>query len=104
MPPSHAKRGSRPLSALLAVCILLGSFSVVTGLCITPGPAHAEISLDVCHPLQAPILAISVLIARPASGLSEPFIYEQGSIVETPLARLIDLSFAPDPPPPKAFV
>jgi hypothetical protein len=98
------KCSSRLMSLLLAFCILLGSFTVVTGLRVTPGPAHPEISLDVCHPLQTPNLVASVLIARPAAGLSEPVIYSQGSIAERSAARLTEYAFAPDPPPPKALV
>ena len=99
-----AKRNLRGLSGILALCLLLSSFSVVTGLCIISGPEHPEISLDVCHPLQAPNIVTSVLIARPASELSEPFMYPQGTTFELPLAEVAEIVLTPDPPPPKALV
>ena len=99
-----AKYRLRWLSGLLALCLLLGSFSVVTGLCITSGPAHPEISLDVCHPLQAPNLVTIVLIARPVSGLSEPLIFPRGAIVETALPQVTEFVLTPDPPPPKSLI
>lgn len=99
-----ARFRSRGLSAFLAIAILVGCLSVITGLSITRGPEHPEISLDMCHPLQAPIVAASVIVARPAAEVSEPMIYPQGSIIEHPAARLVEFIFTPDPPPPKAHV
>jgi len=92
---------SRALAVLLASCLLLGSFSVVTGLCIQPVHQRPEISLDVCHPLQAANPVANIVAARPASGLSLSAIFPRRSIVERPVARLIDFIFTPDPPPPK---
>jgi len=80
---------------------LLGSFGVVTGLCIKPGPQRPEVSLDVCHPLQAANPAANGFTARPATGLSLSAIFPRQAIVERPLVRLIDFTFTPDPPPPK---
>ena len=91
------------MAALLAACIMLGSFSVVAGLCINPNSDRLEISLDVCHPLQAPNVATTVPIARPASALSAPVIVLRGAVVEQPIAKLIDFVFTPDPPPPKSL-
>jgi hypothetical protein len=99
LPPT--KYRSRALVVLLASCLLLGSFSVVTGLCMKPGPQRPEISLEVCHPVQAANLVANIVAARPASGLSLSTIFPRQSIVERPLARLIDFIFTPDPPPPK---
>ena len=99
LPPT--KYSARALALLLASCLLLGSFSVVTGLCIKPGTKRPEISLDVCHPLQAANPVANIVVARPASGLSLSVIFPRQSIVERPVARLLDLIFSPDPPPPK---
>jgi len=101
LPPTKYCSGA--LAVLLASCLLLGSFSVVTGLCIKPGPQAPEISLDVCHPLQAANPVADVVVARPASGLSLPEILPRRAIVEKPVARLINFIPAPDPPPPKAL-
>jgi hypothetical protein len=98
LPPT--KYCSRALVVLLASGLLLGSFSVVTGLCMKPGPRRPEISLDVCHPLQAANLVAKVA-ARSASELSLSAIFPRPSIGETPLPRLVDFIFTPDPPPPK---
>jgi hypothetical protein len=101
LPPT--KYRSRTLAVLLASCLLLGSFPVVTGLCITPGPQAPEISLDVCHPLQAANPIANVVVARPASGLSVPEILARRSSVERPVARLVNFISTPDPPPPKTL-
>ena len=101
LPPTKYCSGA--LAVLLASCLLLGSFSVVTGLCIKPGPQAPEISLDVCHPLQAANPVANVVVARPASGWSLPEIFPRRLIVERPVARLINFISAPDPHPPKAL-
>jgi hypothetical protein len=100
-PPT--KYCSRALAVLLASCVLLGSFSVVAGLCIKTGPHAREISLDVCHPLQAANPVAKVVVARPASGWSLPEIFPRRLIVERPVAGLINFISTPDPPPPKAL-
>jgi hypothetical protein len=92
---------SRALAVLLASCLLLGSFSAVTGSCIKPGPQRPEISLDVCHPLLAANPVANIVAARPASGLSLSAIFPRQSTGERPPARLIEFIFTPDPPPPK---
>jgi len=92
---------SRALAVLLASCLLLGSFWVVTGLCFKSGPQRPEISLDVCHPLQAANPVANLVAARPESGLSLSAIFPRQSIVERSLPRLIGFIFTPDPPPPK---
>jgi hypothetical protein len=94
---------SRALAVLLASCLLIGSFWVVTGLCFISGPQRPEISLDVCHPLQAANPVANTVAARPAAGLSLSAIFPRQSIVVRSLPRLIGLIFAPDPPPPKPF-
>ena len=92
------------VSLLLAACVLIGSFSVATGLRIVPGPDRPEISLDVCHPLQTLNFTTATLIAPPPSGPATPLFYEQGVIAQGPAARTIDRSFAPVPPPPKRLI
>jgi len=99
LPPT--KFCSRALAVLLASCLLLGSFCVVTGLCFKSGPQRPEISLDVCHPLQAAKAVTNIVAARPASGLSLSAMFPRQSMVERSMARLIDFIFTPDPPPPK---
>ena len=94
---------SRGLAVLLASCLLLGSFSVLTGLCIKPGPERPELSLDVCHPVPAANQVANVALARPGSRLSLPAIFLRGSLGESPVARLIEFISTPDPPPPKAL-
>jgi hypothetical protein len=99
-----SKFESRGLSAALAMLILLGSVYVSSGLGIVPGSAHPEIALDVCHPLQTFNLVSKVLITRPDSGFPRPALDVRGTIPEQPTIRIISLSFAPDPPPPKALI
>ena len=101
MPLPPTEYSPRALAVFLASCLLLGSFSVVTGLCIKPGTQRPEISLDVCHLLQAANPVANIVVARPASGLSLSAIFPRQSIVERPVASLVDFIFSPDPPPPK---
>lgn len=103
MRPSLAQFRTRPLAALLAIAILAGSFSVMTGVYITAGPDHPEVRLDVCHPLQAPSLSDYVHVAIPASGPSEPFVLDRGSIFDGTFTAPREIHFTPDPPPPKTL-
>ena len=94
----------RCLGALLAVLILFGSISTLSGVCIVSGTGRPQVTLDVCHPLQAFSVVSKVLLAHPDSGgMPEPVLQLQGTISEHSTHRLIDLCFAPDPPPPKAL-
>ena len=98
-----AKCRSRGISAVLAAVILLGSVPALSGTYIASGPEHPQITLDVCNPLQRPSPVSKVFLAHPDSGiLPEPVFEFQGTIPESSTLRLIDLTFAPDPPPPKA--
>ena len=94
---------SRGLSALLAICILAGGFSVMNGFCAIPGPTHATIALDVCHPLQSINLTVTQLVAPPATSFSLPAPALHGVIAEQQPTKINSLNPAPDPPPPKAF-
>jgi hypothetical protein len=102
MPLRPSKCKTRGLSALLALSILLGSFSIGTGLCIVAGPHHPEVALDMCHPLQGVNVVSTPLIVPPASSFQSPVFYAQGTIPEGVKSKIVRLSFAPDPPPPKA--
>jgi len=91
------------MSAVLAAVILLGSVPALSGAYIARGPEHPQITLDVCNPLQGPSPVSKVFLAHPGSGaLEEPVLEFQGTTPESSTRRLIDLAFAPDPPPPKA--
>jgi len=97
------KCNSPLVCVMLAFGILIGSFSVIQGLCIVSGPDHPEISLDVCHPIQGINLVTIVSIARPASNSYEPSRFPADRVVAPASAKILDLSFAPDPPPPKSL-
>jgi hypothetical protein len=101
MPLRALNKGRRGLSALLAVSILLGSLTIVTGVCIIAGPDRPVISLDVCHPLQSFNLASTPSIVPPAARFSEPVLCPRSASPEGPRVKLINLNFPPDPPPPK---
>ena len=98
-----AKCRSRGISALLAICILAGGFSVMNGLCTVPGPQHPEIALDVCHPLQSFNLTVTQLVAPPTSFFSFPAPSVCGLVTERQHTKFNNLNPAPDPPPPKAL-
>jgi hypothetical protein len=104
MPLRASKCKTRGLSALLALSILLGSFSVVTGLCIVAGLDHAELALEMCHPQQSFNLVSTPLIAPPASSIQNPVFYAQGAIPERRSSKILNLNIAPDPPPPRAAI
>jgi hypothetical protein len=104
MPFRASKCKTRGLSALLALSILLGSFSVVTGLCIVAGLDHPELALEMCHPPQSFNVVSTPLIAPPASSFQNPVFYAQGVIPERAKSKIVNLSLAPDPPPPRAAI
>jgi hypothetical protein len=104
MPFRASKCKTRGLSALLALSILLGSFSVVTGLCIVSGLDHPELAVEMCHPPQSFNVVITPLIAPPASSFQNPVFYAQGAIPERTNSKLVNLNVAPDPPPPRAAI
>jgi hypothetical protein len=105
MNPLFAKCRSRGLSAFLAVLILLGSVAALSGVCIVRGPDHPQVTLDVCHPLQALNGVSQVFLAHPDPvSFPEPALHFKGTIPDRSKHKLIALVFAPDPPPPKASV
>ena len=104
MPLRTSKCKTRGLSALLALSILLGSFCVVTGLCIVPGPDHPQLTLEMCHPLQSFNVVSTLLIAAPALRLQNSVRYAQGAIPERTKSKIVNLNVAPDLPPPKAAI
>lgn len=100
-----AKCRSQAMSALLAAVILLGSVPALTGVCIVSGPGHPQVTLDVCHPLQAFNTVDKVFLAHPDAGnIADPALDFQGTVPDRSMHKLIDLAFAPDPPPPKALI
>ena len=100
-----AKCRSRAMSAVLAAVILLGSVPALTGVCTVSGPAHPQVTLDVCHPLQAFNAVDKVFLAHPDTGnIPDPALDFQGTVPDHSTHKLIDLRFAPDPPPPKASI
>ncbi|MBV8137177.1 MAG: hypothetical protein JO121_16335 [Deltaproteobacteria bacterium] len=104
MPLRVSNCKTRGLSALLALSILLGSFSVVTGVCIVGGLDHPELALEMCHPLQSFNVVSTPLIAPPVSSFQHPVLYAQGAIPERTKSKIVNLNVAPDPPPPKAAI
>lgn len=104
MPLRASNCKTRGLSALLALSILLGSFCVVTGLCIVPGPDRPQVAVDACHSLQTFNLVSTVTIARSDWSLATPAPAVREGIAERPRIKISNLNFPPDPPPPKAAI
>lgn len=99
-----SKCKTRGLSALLALSILLGTLSVLNGLCIVPGPDRPQIAVDACHSLQTFNLVSTVTIARSDGSLATPAPAVREAITEGPRSKVSNLNFPPDPPPPKAAI
>ena len=95
---------SPALSVVLVVSILLGSAFVLSDLCIASGPDHPTIALDLCHPIQSLIQVSTATMAYSQWSIPECTLYELGSIPSQPRVKIINLNFAPDPPPPKASI
>ncbi len=91
----------RILSAALAVSLLIASAPLTAGVIVVAGPSHPELTVDVCHPMQAFDLAPSILLARPAAAMIESALCDLGVASDDAAAPLIELRFAPDTPPPK---
>jgi hypothetical protein len=94
----------RGISTALALCMLLSGFSIVSRLCVMPGPDHSQLRLDTCTPVRTLNVAATVTIARSASSLRERAPCTRDAIARQPRIKIKSLNFAPDPPPPKAAV
>jgi hypothetical protein len=96
-----SKADLRVLSLILASVMLLGSAPSTAGFVIVSGPSHAELTINICQPLQTFDLVSGVLLARPAAILPEFILRDLGSAVAKSEFRLVDFKIAPDTPPPK---
>ena len=96
-----SNRDLRLLSAVLAVVLLLASVPISAGVIVLAGPTHPELTVDICHPVQAFDLVRGVLLARPAAAVPESALCDVGSIAADAAPRSIELLIAPDSPPPK---
>jgi len=94
-------RDLRFLSAALAVVLFMASAPLTAGVIVVSGPSHPELTVDICHPVQALDLVPGILLARPAAAILESVLCNLGSITADAAPRSIELWIAPDTPPPK---
>jgi len=92
-------------SSMIATVILLGSLSLTAGIVVVSGPAHPELTVNICQPRQASCRMTITLLARPATAAASGFVLSDlGSIVIKVVDRLSADPSAPDTPPPKQLV
>jgi hypothetical protein len=99
-----SERDLRALGRVLALAILIASLPFGAGVVVVSGPSQPEITLDICHPIQASEAASNAWFARPATLKPEFLLRELGPLAITEPARLAEYKAAPDTPPPKQLV
>jgi hypothetical protein len=99
-----SKADLRALSLILAIVVSLGSAPSTAGFVIISGPSHAELTINICQPLQTLDRVSDMPLARPATVLPEFVLWDFGSTAVKKAVRLVDLKVAPDTPPPKRSV
>jgi len=98
-----SRADSRALSLMLVFVLLLGSVSLSTGVVIVSRPNHAELTVNICQPIQTCDGVPSILIARPSVSASEFVLSFSGSVAVTPSSPIIECKVVPDTPPPEQF-
>src|SRR5271154_2227167 len=96
-----SKSDLRDLGLILAVVMLLASFTSTVGFVIVSGPSHPELTVNICQPLQMFDRASNILLARPATEQPEFVLRDLGLNVVKMAGRPGDFQSAPDTPPPK---
>ena len=94
----------RVLSIVVSFCILLGSIPLSSGVVIASHAKQPTVTLNVCERLQAALSVLGIPIARPATSSPHLILLEHGKVPPSLPKPLIDLSIAPESPPPKAPV
>ncbi len=96
-----SKSDLRALSSILAVVLFLAGAPMTAGIVVVGGPLHPELTVDICHPIQALDLVPGTLLARPAAMRLGAVLRDLGSITADAAAQFPELRIAPDTPPPK---
>jgi len=92
--------GGETIRVVLALAILFASVPVVIA---APTPSSGPvITIDICHPLQAPIGGSAPLMTPTlAAHRFNPSLSDRGDAPDAIVASRAPLREAPDPPPPK---
>jgi hypothetical protein len=97
------KSDARVIGAIMAMVLLLGSIPFDAGVVITLSSGRAELTADVCRPLQAADRVSNSLLARPAIAVPAFVVPQSGWVVPPVAVRPVDYRVAPDTPPPKSL-
>jgi hypothetical protein len=90
------------IAAFIALGILSAGMSLVSAsLTVVTGSQHAEIALDICHPLQVTTTVTHLLFAFPRVSILDFLPPRQGEVGLPPLLRLLKGDLEPEIPPPK---
>ncbi|MGH7780189.1 MAG: hypothetical protein ACREQR_10215 [Candidatus Binataceae bacterium] len=94
---------SRIVAAILVLGLMTASVPIAVSAAVS-GSKTPCLSADICHPLQSLDRTADVVpMARPAALARESALTEFSGAPEFHPAVLLDLIFAPDPPPPKTL-
>lgn len=96
-----SKADLRVLSLVLAIVVFLGCAPSTAGLVFVSASSHAELTVNICQPLQTFDLVSGVLLVCPAAIRPEFILRDLGSAVAKSEIRLVDFKVDPDTPPPK---
>jgi hypothetical protein len=97
------KSDVRVIGAIMAMVLLLGSIPFDAGVVITLSSGRAELTADVCRPLQSADRVSNSLLARPAIAVPAFVLPQSGWVVPPVAVRPVDYRVAPDTPPPKSL-
>ncbi|MGB0104869.1 MAG: hypothetical protein WBP51_11755 [Candidatus Sulfotelmatobacter sp.] len=98
-----SKADLRDLSLVVAIVMLLASVPSNPGFVVS-GPSRPQLTVNVCQPIQMFDRVSNILLARPATVLTEFVLRDSGSTAVKKALRLVDFRVAPDTPPPKRAV
>ncbi len=88
----------------LAILMLAGSIPLSAGFAITATPSHAELSIDLCHPIQVAETARAFVLALPTVDAVQVVLCDLGPLPKATCPKFESLPFPPESPPPEATI
>ncbi len=99
-----SKLDVRYVSLILALVVLLAGLPLTSEFVLVSGPSHPEITVNICHPIQALDLVPVTLLARPAKNIPDQVLCDLGSTSASDVPPLTEFLAPPDTPPPKSII
>jgi hypothetical protein len=96
------KASRQSLAAALAIVLLAAAMPLGAGVALISTPHDVQLSLDLCHPLQAFSAVQSVPMARPSASLAEFLLQDFGVASDLSSSMILRLDSPPENPPPES--